>query len=68
LRDVASAPGDVILPGEWAEALEALKAGKDINYEGAGGSYDFDSHGDVTGFIGKFVVDGDKYKQIGIFQ
>ena len=22
----------------------------------------------VTGYIGKFVVDGDKYKQVGIFQ
>ena len=50
LRDVASAPGEVILPGEWAKALEALKAGKDIDYEGAGGSYDFDAHGDVTGY------------------
>lgn len=68
LRDVASSPGEVILPGEWAKALEALKAGKDIDYQGAGGAYDFDAHGDVTGFIGKFVVDGDKYKQVGIFE
>ena len=68
LREVASSPGEVIMPGEWAKALEALKAGKDIDYQGAGGAYDFDEHGDVTGYIGKFVVDGDKYKQVGVFQ
>ncbi|MBL8907149.1 MAG: amino acid ABC transporter substrate-binding protein, partial [Rhizobiales bacterium] len=68
LREVASSPGEVIMPGEWAKALEALKAGKDIDYQGAGGNYDFDEHGDVTGYIGKFVVDGDKYKQVGIFE
>ena len=29
---------------------------------------EFDANGDVAGFIGKFVVDGDKYKQVGILQ
>ncbi|TMJ38466.1 MAG: amino acid ABC transporter substrate-binding protein [Alphaproteobacteria bacterium] len=68
LRDVASAPGEVIGPGEWAKAKELIKAGKDINYEGAGGSYEFDANGDVTGFIGKFIVDGTTYKQIAIYK
>ena len=68
LRDVASAPGEVVGPGEWAKAKELIKAGKDINYEGAGGSYEFDANGDVTGYIGKFIVDGETYKQIGVFQ
>ncbi|MFO1091432.1 MAG: ABC transporter substrate-binding protein [Hyphomicrobiales bacterium] len=68
LREVASAPGEVVGPGEWQKAKDLIKAGKDINYEGAGGSYEFDANGDVTGYIGKFVVDGDKYKQVGIFQ
>jgi branched-chain amino acid transport system substrate-binding protein len=68
LRDVASAPGEVIGPGEWAKAKELIKAGKDINYEGAGGSYEFDANGDVTGFIGKFIVDGTTYKQIAIYR
>jgi len=67
LREVATAPGEVIGPGEWAKAKALIKAGKDINYEGAGGSYEFDAHGDVTGYIGKFVVDGNTYKQIAIF-
>lgn len=68
LREVASAPGEVVGPGEWEKAKALIKDGKDINYEGAGGSYEFDANGDVTGYIGKFVVDGDKYRQVGIFQ
>lgn len=68
LREVASAPGEKIGPGDWAKAKELIKAGTDIDYEGAGGSYEFDANGDVTGWIGKYVVDGDTYKQIGIFQ
>ena len=68
LREAASAPGKKIGPGEWAKAKELIKAGKDIDYDGAGGAYDFDAAGDVQGFIGKFVVDGDKYKQTAVMQ
>jgi branched-chain amino acid transport system substrate-binding protein len=51
LRDVASAPGEKILPGEWSKAVELIKAGTDIDYEGAGGPLDFDANGDVDGII-----------------
>lgn len=68
LREVASAPGEKVGPGEWTKAKELLKAGKDIDYDGAGGAYDFDANGDVTGHIGKFVVDGAVYKQTEIVQ
>jgi branched-chain amino acid transport system substrate-binding protein len=68
LREVASAPGEKVGPGEWAKAKELIKAGKDIDYDGAGGAYDFDANGDVLGYIGKFVVDGDKYRQIAVMQ
>ena len=51
LRAVATAPGEVILPGEWAKAKALIKAGKAINYEGATGSLDFDKAGDVSGVI-----------------
>jgi branched-chain amino acid transport system substrate-binding protein len=51
LRDVASAPGEVIFPGEWQKAKALLKAGKEINYEGATGSLEFDKDGDVDGVI-----------------
>ena len=68
LREVASAPGEKIGPGEWAKAKELIKAGKDIDYDGAGGAYDFDANGDVTGYIGRFVVDGASYKQTAVVE
>jgi branched-chain amino acid transport system substrate-binding protein len=51
LRAVATPPGEVILPGEWAKAKALIKAGKEVNYEGATGSLDFDVAGDVSGVI-----------------
>jgi branched-chain amino acid transport system substrate-binding protein len=35
LMDVANAPGEVILPGELAKAIQILKDGGDIDYSGA---------------------------------
>lgn len=59
LREVATAPGEVILPGEWAKAKKILAAGGDINYEGGAGNQDFDANGDVAGKFSKStVVDG----------
>jgi branched-chain amino acid transport system substrate-binding protein len=68
LRAIATGNGEVILPGEWAKAKKLIAEGKAITYVGAGGAYVFDVHGDVTGFIGKFVVDGDKFKQTEILK
>lgn len=68
LREVASAPGEKVGPGEWEKAKKLISEGQDIDYEGASGSHEFDANGDVTGFIGKFVVDGDKYKQTAVMQ
>lgn len=47
LRVVANPPGETILPGQFKKAFDLLKKGKPINYEGAGGSVDFDKNGDV---------------------
>jgi len=47
LRRVANPPGEAIKPGEFKKAFELLDQGKDINYEGAAGSVDFDANGDV---------------------
>ena len=68
LRIVASPPGEIIEPGEWAKAKELIAAGTDINYEGVGGSLDFDDVGDVTGFFGKFVVETAATKETGVYQ
>ena len=51
LRAVATPPGEVILPGEWGKAKALIKAGQEINYEGATGTLDFDAAGDVSGVI-----------------
>jgi hypothetical protein len=48
MREVASPPGAVIMPGEFKKAFELLDKGKKINYEGAAGSVDFDRNGDVV--------------------
>ena len=53
LRAVANPPGEKIGPGigGMKRALDLIEQGKDINYEGAGGSQDFDSNGDVASTI-----------------
>jgi ABC-type branched-subunit amino acid transport system substrate-binding protein len=48
MRYVANPPGEVVIPGEFQKAFDLLKQGKQINYEGAAGSVDFDKHGDVV--------------------
>ena len=49
LRRVANPPGVVVGPGDLPRALELLRAGEEINYEGAAGNQDFDERGDVFG-------------------
>lgn len=68
LRDVASAPGEKILPGEWSKAVELIKAGTNIDYDGAGGSLDFDANGDVDGIIVELAVEGGKFVEKGEIQ
>ncbi len=65
VRSVSSAPGEVILPGEWEKAVALLKAGKEINYEGASGSHEFDAAGDVPGTIVEMVVKGGTFVEVG---
>ncbi|UCH87499.1 MAG: ABC transporter substrate-binding protein [Dehalococcoidia bacterium] len=49
LRDVANAPGEAAGPGVdgVANALAAVQAGTDIDYQGAAGSIEFDENGDI---------------------
>ncbi|WP_421709618.1 ABC transporter substrate-binding protein [Algihabitans sp.] len=58
LREVSSAPGMEILPGEWEKAKAAIAAGDDIDYVGAGGAQDFDSKGDVPGTFAFWAIEG----------
>jgi branched-chain amino acid transport system substrate-binding protein len=68
LRAISNGKGDVILPGEWTKAVAEIKAGKDINYEGAGGALDFDKAGDVDGIINYLVVKDGKFADQGPIQ
>jgi branched-chain amino acid transport system substrate-binding protein len=47
---VANPPGEKV--GNFAEGKAALKAGQEINYEGASGPLDFDTNGDATSVFG----------------
>lgn len=68
LRAVASPPGEIVEPGDWAKAVKLLAEGKDINYEGASGPHDFDANGDVTGYIGKYIIENGEFKEISVLQ
>ena len=64
---VTSGNGEVIHAGkaDFAKALELLKAGKPISYEGVIGPVSFDQYGDITGPFRLWkIVDG-KVKTIG---
>ena len=65
LREVATAPGEAIYPGEWEKAVKLIAEGKDINYEGASGSQEFDEKGDVPGVIIEMVIEGKGFKEVG---
>ncbi|MGR4066551.1 ABC transporter substrate-binding protein [Billgrantia sp. C5P2] len=68
LRSVSSAPGEVILPGEWEKALKLIAAGEEINYEGASGSHEFDDNGDVPGVVVEMLVEGGAFVGKGLIQ
>jgi len=70
LRDVANPPGEVVGPGVAgiARALELIQDGKDINYEGAGGSQDFDENGDVISTIEIWKIENGEIVSTGRFE
>ena len=65
LRSVSSAPGEVILPGEWEKAVELIAAGTAINYEGASGTHEFNEDGDVPGVVIEMVVEDGAFTNKG---
>lgn len=63
LRDVANAPGEVVGPGtdNFKKAVELIKSGKDINYEGVTGPVEFDAKGDpAVGAVEWWHIDAAK--------
>jgi branched-chain amino acid transport system substrate-binding protein len=57
LLDVANAPGEPILPGELAKALELLAAGEDIDYVGGSG-VELIGPGEAAGTYRHYTVTG----------
>lgn len=55
LRAVANPPGEQVGPGEFEKAAKLLEEGKEIDYEGASGSVNFDDNGDVPGTFGEWT-------------
>ncbi|MEW5851013.1 MAG: ABC transporter substrate-binding protein [Myxococcota bacterium] len=49
LAAVSGPPGEKFTPSQFSQALDAIKAGQDIDFEGASGAVDFDDKGDVVG-------------------
>jgi branched-chain amino acid transport system substrate-binding protein len=64
LRAVATAPGEAIMPGEWAKAKELIGAGQEVDYQGASGDLEFDEAGDVPGSFALFGVGESAFDQI----
>lgn len=61
LRDVATAPGEVIYPGEWEKARKLLANGDEIDYQGGAGDHEFNDDGDVPGSYTLYKVEDDKF-------
>ena len=57
LREVANAPGQEV--SDVCEAIKLVKAGTDINYQGASGNVDLDEFGDVKGSYDVWQVQPD---------
>jgi neutral amino acid transport system substrate-binding protein len=55
IRDVANAPGTEV--ADICEALKLVKAGTEINYQGASGNVDLDEFGDVKGSYDVWTID-----------
>ena len=57
IREVANAPGKEV--SDPCEAMELLRNGEDINYQGASGNVDIDENGDVVGSYDVWTVKPD---------
>lgn len=70
LRDIAKPPGEVVGPGvdSIKRALYLIQRGKDINYEGAAGSHDFDENGDVISTIEIWKIENGEIVSTGRYE
>ena len=57
LREVANGPGTEV--ADACQAMEMIRKGEDINYQGASGNVDIDENGDVVGSYDVWTVKDD---------
>ena len=63
IMNVANAPGEIILPGELAKALDILSNGGQVNYQGAT-NVEFTEVGESTGSFKELEIGGGKFNTI----
>lgn len=63
IMDIANAPGEPILAGELGKALELIKAGTDIDYQGAS-SVEFIGNGESSGTFREIEIKDDKISTV----
>ena len=68
MREVANAPGIKVGPGDFAKALDLIRRGEDIDYEGVAGSQNFDENGDVLNTIEIWKIEGGAITSTGRFE
>jgi branched-chain amino acid transport system substrate-binding protein len=67
IREVSSAPGEKVMPGEWEKAKELIAAGTDIDYVGAAGEHEFDENGDVSGTFEHWAILDGQIQSVAVF-
>lgn len=67
LRAVANPPGVVVGPGEFAKAMDLIKMGMDINYEGASGTVDLDDKGNVNPLLAEWELQSGTFNVLRTF-
>ncbi|MEH7247910.1 ABC transporter substrate-binding protein [Neobacillus niacini] len=65
IREVTNPPGKIVTTFE--EGLKELRAGNDIDYQGASGPIDFDQHGNVVSSYALMEVKNGEWKQDKFF-
>ncbi|RZU99043.1 ABC transporter substrate-binding protein [Spiribacter vilamensis] len=68
LRAVNDPDGEVVGPGDFAEAVDLLNAGEAVNYEGASGSVNYDENGDVAGTFAHWEIQDGEYVTVRVFE
>ena len=68
MREVANAPGIKVGPGDFAKALDLIRRGEDIDYEGVAGSQNFDENGDVLNTIEVWKIENGMITSTGRFE